>query len=233
MSYPLQRVVNSENSNLTANSDDNKIFNALLLEYIRLHYIMDDWHALYADSEKHFNLIRDTAPGFFGPLRRMLLESIILQITRMMETDSGNNRQLSLHKLAPLVVDRSRKNTFKGLKNKAIDASKVCDYWRDNTIAHSALEIFTDKNGSKLESIKWKDMQACRDAIWAVLEYTHDSISPDEQLLRCFPRCHPGASGLIEHLKHSQKFSDLKIVRHDDNFDFTKWEGWGDPVVLP
>lgn len=189
---------------------------------------MDDWHALYVDSEEHFNLIRDTAPGFFGPLRRMMLENIILQITRLTETDNRNNKQLSLHRLARLVVDRSRKNTFKGLKNKAIDASKVCDSWRDNIIAHSALDIFTDKSGSKLEPIKWKDMQACRDSIWAVLEYTHDSFSPNVQLLRHFPRCPPGASGLIEHLKQSQKFSDLKIARHNDNFDFKKWEGWGD-----
>jgi hypothetical protein len=212
----------------TANIDAHKIFDALLIEYIRLHFTIDDWHALYADSEKHFNLIRDTAQGFFGPLRRMMLESIILQITRMMETDNGNNKQLSLHKLAPLVVDHSRKKTFKRLKNKATHASKVCDSWRDNIIAHAALKHFVPTDGTKLESIKWKDMQECRDAIWAVLEYTHASFSPNVQLLRCFLRDHPGASGLIEHLKQSKKFTELNIARHDDMFDFTKWEGWGD-----
>jgi hypothetical protein len=216
--------MNLKNKCSTANVDAHKIFDALLIEYIRLHFTMDDWHALYADSEKHFNLIRDTAPGFFGPLRRMMLENIILQITRMMETDNRDNKQLSLHKLAPLVVDPVRIKAFKELKKKA-----VLDGWRDNFIAHAALKLFVPTDGPKLESIPWKDMLACRDAIWAVLEYTHYSFSPDVQLLRCFPRDHPGASGLIEHLKQSQKFSELKIARHDDKFDFTKWEGWGNP----
>jgi hypothetical protein len=220
--------MNLKNKCSTANVDAHKIFDALRDEYIRLHFTMDDWHALYADSEKHFNLIRDTASGFFGPLRRMMLENIILQITRMIETDNRDNKLLSLHKLAPLVVDPVRLKAFKELKKKAVLAAKICDDWRNKIIAHAELKLFVPTGGSKLEPIKWKDMQECRDAIWAVLKYTHDSFSPEVELVRCSTPGHHGASGLIEHLKQSQKFSELKIARHDDKFDFTKWEGWGD-----
>lgn len=118
---------------IAALGDQNgKIFYNLWQEWAHAKDRLDEYNRLYsADTADLLNMI---SPGFFGDLQYILVDDLVLRLSRL--TDK-NRRSVSVHKLPRVFTDQP------DLRQKTIDyAEKAAKYaesakdWRNRKIAH-------------------------------------------------------------------------------------------------
>jgi hypothetical protein len=115
------------------------LFEELCDEATSLGRLWGLYSQLYGDRE-HVQIMRDTAPFFFGLQQKLLREAILLAIQRMLDNaGSHDERTASLESLIQMItarqdapLGRRLRKQLKGLRDLCVDVRE----WRRRQLAH-------------------------------------------------------------------------------------------------
>lgn len=123
--------------------DDLKpLFDQLIKDYLNLRLIWDEFNRLFSDDQKNIEAMNNVAPGFFRMVQDMMIESIIMGLSRMTDDAKiGKHYNLSLFQL--LCVPHSElEGAFEEITTLVATARasvETARHWRDKRTAHRDL----------------------------------------------------------------------------------------------
>jgi AbiU2 len=197
----------------------------LMGEHVWLSTKLDDWHELFVADQHTTKLLGEMASDFFAQIDQIYIESIVLHVCRMTDKEKGGHGYVSIHGLADLINEPAIKTRCQRLVSTAHKSAESCRVWRNHRIAHNARSVRLSSGGKTLKGFSYNDLAICRDALFDVLKCVHGAYLPHE-LAPKIVRRGSGATGIVNRLLASKKFSDLQVARLDPTFDFRLWSGW-------
>lgn len=151
-----------------------KLFYALWNEVVWLNVKWKEYLELYGTKKTRIELMNRAAPGFFKLLQDVLLEDIILHITRLTDPpESGRNARkthLTIKQLLRHIENKQVADSVHGLIKRADKAAKFCRDWRDRRIAHRELQLALKEGGTPLALASITKIST---AISAIVEVMH------------------------------------------------------------
>ena len=175
-------------------------FFALWNDIVWLNVKSMEFGELFGDDES-INLLNQTASQFFRILQGIMIEDIILHISRLTDPEKSCGKDnLSLLKMISLIKNDDKKQKLELYLRKAVEDSNICKNYRNKMIAHNDYELKVKNEEIKI--IK-KDITG---AIKSVNEFLNQfSLMYDDgcELIFLNP-LYAGAEALIRKLKDSK-----------------------------
>jgi hypothetical protein len=205
------------------------IFHRLWNECALLHMRWDDYADMFGTDQEDFDLMNESAAGFFRGVQDTTWEWILLKLCHFADRDRiGYRRTLSLETMRLTKAAQSVPNINELVKS----AREKCQFamdWRNRSVAHSDLDHQLDRSLKPLEPASRSDVREALKRIDSVLKavsihYTDSDIIFDGA-------GHKWGRTLLYELK---AFSILKNERklriengtpREGDFDYRKWMG--------
>src|SRR5258705_10772182 len=94
---------------------DMQTYTFLWKQITNLHSMWQDYKGLFEESPETVAVLNKTAPGFFGRLQWILMNEIVLTITRILTDPSknGKNENLCFEYLVEQATDKTFKDVLK------------------------------------------------------------------------------------------------------------------------
>jgi len=131
------------------NPELDELFKAVNNEVTWLHTVWELLNQLYWSSAENFEIMEATAPHFFGILRTMLFEEMIMIVNRLTDRPITSGRtNASLERLVGLVEMRTHAGLIESLHQRLKELrtnSGAFRAWRDKRVSHNDLSITLEK----------------------------------------------------------------------------------------
>jgi len=189
---------------MDGNDQDLKtLVDSLTNEYVDLRLIWQEFTTLFSCGDEQIKLFNDVAPSFFHTIQRLMIEALVIRMSRITDRkESGNSQNLTLSRIPDMLPKDN--HDFVLELNQLIDSVKrsadTVRQWRNQGIAHS------DYNRSmsmdrEVFKVAYVDIRDCVDTIHTVLNRTSiymwdTELSVDVTLLG-------GASSLLSVLQRA------------------------------
>lgn len=160
---------------------------------------------LYGNTET-IELLDNTAHHFFGTLRTILLEDIILHLSRLTDPKQTSGKQnLSIDKLFSLIQDVSIKTELDPYFECAKKDSEKCRKYRNQKIAHNDYKTADSRDINLIKS-------DITDSISSISEFIKQvSIKMNKTDLHFNNPLFAGAKELITNLKRIPNYNEDEI----------------------
>jgi len=142
------------------------LFNNLINEVSWIQFLWLEFNELFGKDEQRVNMLNKIAPDFFQMTQTILLESILLAITRITDPEESNiggetKRNLTIKAIPKYIIDNPK---FKKKINRKIeqimDISSSFRDWRNRHIAHKDLILSIKNHDSKpLKTLTRQDIR--------------------------------------------------------------------------
>jgi hypothetical protein len=150
-------------------ADMRVVFQHLWQEVAQLHSTWKVFSQLYTVGEERVALLRRTAPKFFGIIQRVLLDSIILSISRLTDPDRSAGRDnLSLMRLVTHISAEHDADLYDRASQALEDLSNHCAPFRphrNQRIAHIDLNTALHPNPAPLPAFDGQRIQIALEKI--------------------------------------------------------------------
>lgn len=159
-------------SKQTANEKDLlKIMGILEAEYFALRLIWQEYRELYASASDLIDLMNRVAPGFFGMVQNLMLETMILRMSRLTDKrQTGTKENLSLSQIPYAIPDDKSEHVaeIRQLIRTAVGKVDIARNWRNTRLAHIDYNHAMSRDLDEF-SIGYVELQKGIDAIHTVL----------------------------------------------------------------
>jgi hypothetical protein len=192
--------------NTTENID--LVLEELKNEIVNQYHEFMEFKSLYYDSEIRIKLLNKIAKTFFGELFFVLLERIILNVTKLTDPPGkGNRKNLSLEFVHDLFAKDKRypKENAEKIVRETNSVRNHVKQWRDKMISH--LDLNTAVGNKSLGKVIPSEIEKFYDRLQEYIEIVNQSFGKSP-----FPIYTPAYNGvleLVEALKQSVAFEDL------------------------
>lgn len=120
-----------------------EVYDALKQDVSLLHVKWEVFNQLYATSERTVELLNESAPSFFRICQDMLIDDILLTISRLTDPHQTFNRDnLSMERLVAYVDEFKYADLRDEIEQLLIEAKSKCSFareFRNRRIAHTDL----------------------------------------------------------------------------------------------
>jgi hypothetical protein len=139
-------------STQTISPEINELFEAVNDEVTWLHTVWELLNQLYWSGAENFEIMEATAPHFFGILRTILFEEMVMIVNRLTDRPITSGRpNASLERLIGLLDSHVNANLVASLQNRLKSMRTKHDtfrIWRDKKVSHNDLSNTLDKGNS-------------------------------------------------------------------------------------
>lgn len=118
-----------------------ELFFYLSDEVSALHMYWSEYMELYGKSEERVALLNHSASGFFWIVQKVLIEYVVLHITRLLDAPKAGKQARATLKALPALVDASLKPRVNEELIAIGQHTAFCWDWRDRTLAHRDLAL--------------------------------------------------------------------------------------------
>ena len=129
-----------------------ELFKAVNDEVTWLHTIWELFNQLYWSGAENFEIMEATAPHFFGILRTVLFEEMIMIVNRLTDRPITSGRaNASLERLIGLVDVHAHANLVTNLHHRLKELrtnSEIFRTWRDKKVSHNDLSITLERGNT-------------------------------------------------------------------------------------
>ena len=116
-------------------------FHRLENERVQLQLKWNEYVSLFGTKPERIDLLNAAAPAFFARLEDVLWDDALLHISRFLDGEVvAAKKTLTLQRL-PRLVDQQIRPLVTSLLDECRQKCKALKGWRDNRIAHRALEV--------------------------------------------------------------------------------------------
>ncbi len=134
--------------------DLGKLFHKLWNEFAWMQIKWQEYVDLYGTSPERIELLNSTSPRFFKLIQDVLLEDILLSLSRLTDPPkTGGKENLTFNALPAFISDVDFHNTISELVKKAVDALGFARDWRNRHIAHRDLKLAIGDEIAPLSSV--------------------------------------------------------------------------------
>ena len=145
-------------------------FYELYRKLVELHILWQQYRQLFGDDTEVVHLLNRTSGLFFKIVQDELWDSVLLGITRMTDPPvTGNNKNLTVQSLPPLISDCALQTEMQGLCDKAQVAAKFAREHRNKRIAHQDHNFLNNRKSNPLSGISSTLVEEMLAALRAVL----------------------------------------------------------------
>ncbi|SYZ72745.1 conserved hypothetical protein [Candidatus Zixiibacteriota bacterium] len=196
------------------------LYDLLNREVIELNMHWDIFKQLYTGRSLLIDLLNESAPVFFGKLQTILLDDIILAISRLSDpAKSGNNENLSLKKMKEGLDAKGYDDLKEKLARRIIEIDSKCESFRrhrNKRVAHRDLTAKVRPLEENLPDIKVGDIEA---AILNINGFLNDVEANYNDLSSCvYDHVITPYLGFVDGLIHKLKMAaalDFLVDPHD------------------
>lgn len=161
---------------------------------------------MFARERDRTDLMNNVAPGFFGMTQQLMIEAIVIRLSRITDNvGSGKKENLTLRRIPDALPDDMGEFTedLVALIGTAKGQADKVRVWRDKHIAHLDLKHVMSDDSAQF-SIGFKEMRESIRAIHAVLNRT-SMIAWDTELA---PQIAPAAGSAASLITVLKRFRD-------------------------
>lgn len=176
------------------NKELHSILGRLINDYLNLRHTWEEFNRLFSADQKNIELMNSIAPGFFGMVQGMMIESIILGLSRMTDGDrSGQHMNLSLPIMLSVPYDEIRDHIheIKPLIESAALSAGNARHWRNKRTAHTDL-LHSDDDFK----IGYDELRDAIDTVYKALNRISQAVHR-EPLPHEITKAQGGASSLL------------------------------------
>src|SRR5882724_7653760 len=120
-------------------ADLGRVYNALSTEFSRFYIKWNLHRQLYGRSTARIDVLNKAAGHFFGVLRRILIDDVLLHLGRMTDPERIAGRDNLTIRRLPALVPEEIKPQMEELLAAALTACEPIRPWRNRRIAHTDL----------------------------------------------------------------------------------------------
>jgi AbiU2 len=189
------------------------VYDALYQDISLLHAKWEVFNQLYVTSEETVGLLNESAPSFFRICQDMLIDDILLTISRLTDPHQTFNRDnLSMERLVAYVDESKYADLRDEIEQLLIEAKSKCIFARElrnRRIAHTDLSTRLQAEANPLPAFTKQQIKEALSALRAIMNKieTHfeDTTVLYEQVLM------PGdGNSLIAHLRDARIYRRQK-----------------------
>jgi len=168
---------------------------------------------LYATSKDRLNLLADTAPSFFRVVQRVLLDDILLSLSRLTDRpEIGGQRNLCIRRLADAVQGLGDPPFFASVLSQVEDIEASCRPFRvarNKRIAHTDLPTVFDRAGQPLPPVTRETIEKALSLLRGLLNFVVGHFESVETAYEYVQLIGDGDT-IAHHLKRSQELEELE-----------------------
>jgi len=117
-------------------------------------------------SDRRIALLNETAGSFFGVLQGVLLDDVVLELARLVDSPkSCGKANLTLRRIPGLVADPELQPEIEAMVNSAMDACAKAQDQRNRRLAHNDLLLAVETLAKPLPAIGVADVESALGAI--------------------------------------------------------------------
>lgn len=139
------------------------LFHDLWEEVSALHMYWGEFVELYGSGQERIDLLNRSASGFFWITHKVMLEYVVLHITRLLDAPKTKKQARATLKALPAKVDATLKLAVQRQLDAIAGRAAFCWDWRDRHLAHRDLELALERAAKPL-------LEGSRDDIGEILE---------------------------------------------------------------
>jgi len=121
---------------------------------------------LFDKSDRRIALLNETAGSFFGVLQGVLLDDVVLELARLVDSPkSCGKANLTLLRIPGLIADQELRPKIEAMVNSAMDACAKAQDQRNRRLAHNDLSLAVETSAKPLPAIGVADVESALGAI--------------------------------------------------------------------
>jgi hypothetical protein len=192
----------------TINPELNELFKAVNHEVTWLHKVWELLNQLYWSGAENFEIMEATAPHFFGILRTMLFEEMIMIVNRLTDPPITRGRtNASFERLIGLVDMQTHAELVESLHQRLKELrtnSGTFRAWRDKRVSHNDLSITLEKGNPLPHIMRGEAQRVVREIADFMNEFSL-AILGQSQAYMPFLVADGDGSALMRYLKLARK----------------------------
>jgi hypothetical protein len=186
-------------------SEPGRLYNALWNEIIRIRIKWQEYCSLFQAGPKTIATLNAAAPFFFYLVQDLLLNDIILSLSRITSRKTVDDKaNLTVAWLPESMPDAGDLQILDQLVSTAIAASRFTKDRRNRYIAHRDYALFVKQTAKPIRPIKCRQVEGALKALWKIiehLEYYYFKSTTIDQIVRPMT----GVSSLLHFLSEAQR----------------------------
>jgi len=200
------------------------LFFSLHNDFINLLVKWKEYQELFMQGENRIQVLNDTAPSFFYRLQRMMIDDMVMNIIRMIESVNSGNRKsknATLLHLIHLVEDEQFKKTLLIKYSLVRKNVKQVEIWRNKKIAHRDIELHTlSEKVSQSIGLSPKDIRGTINSVKDVFLSIYLNYF-DAQFMYDYIEPQKSAISLLHYLDLGKRaeFERIKVMKSGDRSD--------------
>lgn len=147
---------------------------ALEHEYAQLRQIWQEFNELFAKDGTRINLMNDVAPAFFSMMQNLMIEAMVIRMSRITDGKGfGNTENLTMQRIPAALPEEKHadKQELEALIDTAKKHANKVRVWRNKRVAHLDLNHFMSEDRTKF-TIGFTEVRESIEAIHAALNRT-------------------------------------------------------------
>ena len=129
-----------------------ELYHYLWQELVWLYSKWLEFVELYGSKPSRIDLMNETAPYFFRIVQDVLLEDVILGISRITDSPKSLGKDnLTIYKIPDLITDEKFKKKLSNLNEDVRQETSFCRDWRNRRLAHNDFLLTTNRETKELE----------------------------------------------------------------------------------
>ena len=150
-----------------------ELYDALYQDMSSLHAKWEIFNQLYVTSEETVELLNESAPSFFRICQDMLIDDILLTISRLTDPHQTYNRgNLSMERLVAYVDESKYADLRDEIEQLLIEAKSKCRFARElrnRRIAHTDLSTRLQAEANPLPALTEQQIKEAFSALRAIM----------------------------------------------------------------
>lgn len=192
--------------------EQGKLFNSIQNEFILLVEKFKHFKELYMTDESRIQVMNKTAPFFFYSLQRILLDDLVMNISRLTENEVNRKFRNATLKGFIRSFDKERLSPeiFQDF-NKCLKSVQRLNDWRDKKVAHRDFDIHVN---NEVINLKYIEVENCMRDFTSLMKVIYSHFFYSDFMYEFFTPT-GGANSLLKHLdlslrSKSEYFRSLK-----------------------
>ena len=196
----------SPGETISPNLDE--LFNVVNDEVTWLHTIWELFNQLYWSGAENFEIMDGTAPEFFGILRTMMFEEMVMIVNRLIDPPvTFGKANASLERLVEQIDNETHADLVISLRNKLTNirtSASAFRTWRNKRVSHNDLSTALEKDNPLPIVMRGQAQMVIRE----IAEFTNQlslAILGGPQSYMPFIAAHGDGTALMQYLKIAMK----------------------------
>ncbi len=215
-----EKTVNEERAHMIEilGKERGLLFYSLQNEFIFLFQKFRHFKELFMKDESRIELLNKAAPFFFFTLQKVLLDDLVMNISRFTESEKQRKFKNATVKGFINRFDRNQLNHDIMKKfNTSLKSANNLNDWRDKRVAHRDFEIHVN---SKTISIDYHEVEECISDLENLMKALYSHFFKSDFMYDFFSPV-GGAMTLLNHLDYAQRSRTeyLESQRNNRNFN--------------